>query len=161
MSSKGKKLIIGIGNPILSDDAAGIIVAEKINERIKDNSFDVRIGSISGLKIVDAIAGYDEVIIIDTIYGENPGKFYQLPLEELKRSFHLTSPHSLNLYTALKICDDMGLKKPEKINIYVIEAKKIAQFGEGLSDDIKGKIDDFVEFIIKKEEIGGDNGNPG
>ncbi len=157
MSSKDKKLIIGVGNPILSDDGAGIIAALKLKERIKD-SFDVKTGSISGLKFIDFIKGYDEVIIIDTIYGENPGRYYKLPLENLKKSFHLTSPHSINLYTALKICDDMGFKRPRNIKIYVIEAKNIDKFGEGLSEEIKEKMDEFVEFIIK-EETGGNDAN--
>ncbi len=155
MSSRGRKLIIGLGNPILSDDAAGIIVAKKLKERLND--YDLETGSISGMKILDLISGYEDVIIVDTIYGENVGKFYRLPLEKLKKSFHLTSPHTINLYTALNICDNLGIRKPRNIKIYAIEARKINEFGECLSEEIKEKIDDFVEFIIK-EETGGNSG---
>ena len=156
MSSRGKRLIIGLGNPILSDDAAGIFAALKLKERWNNGEIDVETGLISGLKIIDYLTRYEEILIVDTIYGDNPGKYYRLPLEELKKSFHLTSPHTLNLYTALKICESFGMNKPERIKIYVIEAKNIDVFGEGLSEKIQGKIDEFVEYILKEETGGND-----
>ena len=58
-------LILGIGNPILTDDRVGIEIAHKIKE---DNSkLEVIETSEAGISLLDLVVGYDKLIIIDSI----------------------------------------------------------------------------------------------
>ncbi len=156
MSSKGtKKLIFGLGNPILSDDAVGIEVIKNIKMKIKENKgVEFGAGSISGLKILDVIEGYDEVIFIDVIPGDNPGNISTFDIEDLKFSYHLTSPHSMNLYSVIKLGREMNIKMPQRVKIYAMEVKNLHEFGEKISPEVQAKMEDFINLIIKKE-IGG------
>ncbi len=154
-SREGKILFFGLGNPILADDGVGIKVVEELSKRIRDKKYDFRTGSIGGLKILDEIQGYDKVVFVDVVEGDEPGKFYELPLEKLSSSFHLTSPHTINLYTALRWGREMGMKMPEEVRIYVMEVAEIRTFGEGFSKEVAEKIEDFIEFVAQKEIGGG------
>jgi len=149
-------LFFGLGNPILADDAVGIRVVEELSKRTESSSCDFKTGSIGGLKVLDEIQGYDRVVFVDAIVGDEPGKFYELSLDRLSRSFHLTSPHTVNLFTALELGRGLGLKMPREIKIYVMEIKDGKTFGEGLSEEVAARFPDFVEFVFEKE-IGGDH----
>jgi len=154
MSSRGDKLIFGLGNPILSDDSLGIRVVERLRGEHRDNGVVFETGSIGGFRILDVINGFKEVVFVDSTPGENPGSFKKLGLEDLSHSWHLTSPHTINLYTAIELGKKLGMEMPEDIRIYVMEVNPNQEFGEELSDEVKKNIDSFVEFI-KKEELGG------
>ena len=83
--NKLKTLVLGLGNPILSDDSAGCRVAMALQEKLHMPDVDIREASIAGLDFLDTLAGYDRTIIIDTIQtgqGE-PGQIYRFGLEIL------------------------------------------------------------------------------
>jgi hydrogenase maturation protease len=81
-----KTLVIGLGNPILSDDGAGIYVAREIKKRCKGLSHIAIIETNQGgIGLLDLMAGYERVIIVDSIKTEEntPGKVYRLRVEDL------------------------------------------------------------------------------
>ncbi len=69
-SKKGimKTIILGLGNPILSDDGVGNRVALELEDRVAERQ-DVAVmeTSMSGLSLIDLLAGYDKAIIVDAI----------------------------------------------------------------------------------------------
>ncbi|MFC1927886.1 hydrogenase maturation protease, partial [Chloroflexota bacterium] len=62
-----KALVLGIGNPILSDDGVGIKVAREVEKNLNDPQITVSEASAAGLSLLDSILGYDRVIIVDAI----------------------------------------------------------------------------------------------
>jgi hydrogenase maturation protease len=74
-----KILVLGVGNPILSDDGVGIHVARELKKR-KAKGIDVEELAASGLEFLDVVRGYDKVIIIDAIQtkGGKPGELHIL-----------------------------------------------------------------------------------
>ena len=60
-----KTLILGIGNPILTDDRVGIKIARKLKEEKPE--LEVVETSESGISLLDFIVGYNKLIIIDSI----------------------------------------------------------------------------------------------
>ncbi|OQX52354.1 MAG: hypothetical protein B5M53_08815 [Candidatus Cloacimonas sp. 4484_209] len=63
-----RTLILGLGNPILSDDAVGIRTVEKIEKLVgKKDGIDYVKDSVAGLRILDIINGYDKLIIVDAV----------------------------------------------------------------------------------------------
>ena len=60
-----KTLILGMGNPILSDDGVGLLAAEKLRDRIPET--DVASSAMIGLSLFDLIIGYDTLFIIDAM----------------------------------------------------------------------------------------------
>lgn len=75
-----KTLILGLGNPILSDDGVGLGVAEELEGRLDQQEVTVVETSMAGLSLRDLLIAYDRVIIIDAIQtvGGKAGQIYRL-----------------------------------------------------------------------------------
>lgn len=158
MASKDDKvLIIGIGNTILSDDAIGIIIAKKIYDTLLKNKQASNVEcvetSYAGWRLIDLIAGYKRVIIIDAIQsGGTIGECYKVSRSNIN-SFHLQVSHGMDLETSLELAKKSGMDVPEDISIYAVEVKNPYEFGEKLSPEIAVKIPEITKGIIHQEFI--------
>lgn len=147
-----KTLILGIGNPILTDDGIGIKIARKIAEECP--GLNVEEASEAGLAFLDHAIGYDRLIIIDSIKtGRNPvGELYKLELDDLKPSDDFPSSHGLDMASVFKLAGDLGFKRPS-ISVYAIEVKDNTTFGEQCTAEIEGNIAHFAKQVITEEGL--------
>ena len=60
-----KTLVLGLGNPILSDDSVGFRVVQELRDRINRPGLTFMESSDAGLGLLDLINGYDKAFIID------------------------------------------------------------------------------------------------
>ena len=148
-----KLIFLGLGNPILSDDAVGIRVIEEIESIIGNNKgIDFVTESMAGLRILDVIQGYDELVIVDAIEkGGKPGTLYKIQLDELGDTLHLTSIHSINLATVIRWGKEMGLVIPDRISIYGIEVRDVLEFSEQMTPEVQRSVKRNAEEIIRRE----------
>ncbi len=111
-----KTLILGLGNPILSDDGVGPAVARELEGKFDPKEATVIEASLGGLNLLDLLPGHDRVIIIDAIKteGGRAGQIYRLNPEALATTRHTASPHDVNLATALELGKRLGLAMPCK-----------------------------------------------
>ncbi|HLE16113.1 MAG TPA: hydrogenase maturation protease, partial [Anaerolineales bacterium] len=103
MSRIKKTLVLGLGNPILTDDGIGVLVVEALRSRLPpDTPVDLAEVSVGGLTLMENMIGYDRVILIDAYQPPNPrkpGAIHRLTLEELQSispTQHSASPHDAN-----------------------------------------------------------------
>ncbi len=153
-----KTLVLGLGNPILSDDGVGLRVAEEVESRVDQRDITVVDTSLSGLSLLDVLAGYDKAIIIDavqTVEGK-PGQIYRLDPEALDFTRHAASPHDVNFATALELGKRLGLALPPEIVIFAVEVADASTFSEECTPEVKGAIPVCVEMIIQELDGGGD-----
>jgi hydrogenase maturation protease len=153
-----KTLILGLGNPILSDDGVGCQVAMALKERLKEPEIDVLEAGVAGLDFLDLLTGYDKTIIIDAIQtGEGmPGQIYRLESEAMADTRHAGTPHDVNLATALELGRKLNLPLPQQITIFAIEAKNVTSFGEKCTPEVMKAIPACTAMIIQ-EINGGQN----
>ena len=146
-------LILGIGNPILTDDGVGIKIARKLNEG--NPELEVIEASETGIALLDLIIGHDRLIIIDSIKTEKgkPGDLYKLDLEDLRPSKDLSSSHGIGIATAFELGKKLGYKIPEHISIYAVGVKDNSTFGEDCTQEVKVKIPSITLQIIKEERL--------
>jgi hydrogenase maturation protease len=137
-----RKLVLGIGNPILGDDGVGFHVVEALEKDPPPG--DVTFASLdaSGLALLDQVVDYDEVVIVDAIMSEGgkPGDVYRLGLDNFRPSKHTISPHDTDLPTALELGKLMKLKIPEKISIVAIEIPPVYEFSQELSPAVSNAV---------------------
>lgn len=155
MQKKGKMktLILGLGNPILSDDGVGNRVAQILEDRLaRRQDVAVMETSLSGLSLIDVLAGYDKAIIVDAIHTaeEKTGQIYRLNPEALNNTRHVSSPHDVNFATALELGNKLGIAMPKQIVIYAIEVDDVSNFGEEFTDEVKQAIPKCVKRIIRE-----------
>jgi len=148
-----KTLILGFGNPILTDDAVGIRIAEELAVEFPD--ITVESTSEAGLSILDEVTGYDKLVIIDSIKtGKGkPGELYKLELEDLKPRSDFSSSHGLDIATAFKLGERLGYPMPKQVSIYAVEVKDNTTFGEECTPELKQSISLIVGQIIKEERL--------
>lgn len=146
-------LILGMGNPILTDDGVGIKIARKLKE---DNpELEVAETSEAGMALLDFVVGYDKLIIIDSIKTEQgkPGELYKLGLEDFKPDMGFFSSHGVDIATAVELGRRAGYKMPEYISLYAVEIKDNSTFGEECTEEIEERIPFIVKQIIEEERI--------
>ena len=147
-----KTLVLGLGNPILSDDSVGCRVATALKDRINSPDIDIQEASIAGLDFLDILTGYDRAIIIDAIQTEKgkPGRIYRLGPEILAKTRHAGSPHDVNLATALELGKKLKLHLPEIISIFAIEVEDVTSFSEECTPAVEKAIPECVEMVIRE-----------
>jgi len=147
-----KTLVLGLGNLILSDDGAGIRVAQEVGKQLNDPQITVSETSAAGLSLLDSIVGYDKVIIIDAIQTKKgqAGQIYRMKSEDFSFAKHFSSPHQTNLVTALELGKMLGLAMPQKITIFAVEAKDIASFSEKCTPEVERAIPEAVKMVLEE-----------
>lgn len=149
-----KTIIIGLGNPILSDDGVGWKVAEKISDQlpalskvegsvapkgdvVSDQSVVVECASLGGLSLMERMVGFERAILIDAMEtAQYPvGSVRTFALEALTNPSlgHSASAHDTSLLTALETGRRMGLAVPREVQVVAIEAAQVYDFSEELS----------------------------
>ena len=146
-------LILGMGNPILTDDGVGIRIAQRLKE--ENAKLKVIETSEAGITLLDLIAGYDKLIIIDSIKTEKgkPGDLYKLELEDLKPSKDFSSSHGIGIATAFELGQRLGYRLPKFVSIYAVEIKDNTTFGEKCTEEVEQRIPFIVKQIIKGEKL--------
>jgi hydrogenase maturation protease len=146
-----KTLVLGLGNPILSDDGVGIKVAHEVANQLNNPQVTVAETSAAGLNLLDSIVGYDKVIIIDAIQTKegNTGQIYRMGTEDFSLTKHFSSPHQINLVTALELGKMLNLAIPQKITIFAVEAKDITSFSEKCTPEVEQAIPEVVKMVLE------------
>ena len=147
-----KTLVLGLGNPILSDDGVGIKIAHEVRKQLNNPHVTVAETSAAGLSLLDSIVGYDKVIIIDAIQTEKgqAGQIYNMGSEDFSLTKHLSSPHQINLVTALELGKMLNLAMPQEITILAVEAKDVSTFSESCTPAVKKAIPEVVKMVLEE-----------
>jgi len=128
-------IIIGMGNPVLTDDSVGVKIAQDLQRRLagQDGVTAVELHT-GGMRLVETMAGYDCAMVIDAIIsGEAPGTIHKLDVADLPRTRFAHSSHDGNLGAAFELARAVGLHIPSDIRIWAIEAADVATFSENLT----------------------------
>ena len=147
-----KTLILGLGNPILSDDGVGFRVAEELKGRLNKQVITVMEASAAGLDLLDLLAGYNRAIIIDAIKTKEGkvGQVYRLEPGEFETTQHAATPHDVNFATALELGKRLGLALPQQIIIFAIEVENVSSFSEECTPKVRDAIPVCVEMVIEE-----------
>ena len=146
-------LVLGVGNPILTDDAVGFRVAHLIQEAKPE--LTVIETAEAGLTLLEMITGYERVIIIDSVKTGRvkPGSLHQLTLDQIDPSWNFCSTHGIDIRMAFELGRKLDCKLPAKISIYGVEVEDNKNFGEKCTEKVEKSIPQIARKIIKKEKL--------
>lgn len=155
-----KTVIIGLGNPILTDDSVGIRVSRAIRERLgqhgeadgRNDTVDIKEVYAGGIRLMDAMTGYDHAYIVDAMMtGRSmPGEVTEFDPDELCGTRNMVCTHDTNLSTALELGRMLNMHLPSTIKIWGIEASDVTSFGEQLTDEIERAVPVAVNAILSE-----------
>jgi len=158
-------LVVGLGNPILTDDGVGVKVAYAVEEELGPNipeNITVTEASVGGLRLMELMIGYDRVILIDAIMtsnGHDYGHIHELSLEDLRQitpTEHSASAHDTSLITALDAGKHLGLHMPTDFEIIAVEVENVMDFSEDPTPAVAAAIPKVTEMVLdalRKEEM--------
>jgi hydrogenase maturation protease len=130
-----KTLVIGLGNPILTDDGIGIYVAREVAHKLPPDT-DVEVVELAtgGMALMEAMIGFERCILIDAIWRpENlTGHVLVFDAGQLPDTLNVASAHDADLPTALRLGRSLGAPLPadEAIQIVAVTAHDVLVFGE-------------------------------
>jgi len=148
-----KTLIMGMGNAIITDDGIGIKVAERLREELKGyQNITVTGTSLSGLSLLDLVAGYERVIVVDSVQtqGGRPGAIYRMIPSDLDIARNSTTLHDVGLLTALELGQKLDMDVPREVIIFSIEAEDMVTFSERCTPEVEKAIPVVAGLILEE-----------
>jgi hydrogenase maturation protease len=147
-----KILVLGLGNPLVTDDSVGLRVAAELKPRLAHRP-DVVVSEDywGGLRLMERMAGFDRAVVIDAICtGAPPGTIHRLTPGSIPTQ-RSASTHDVNLTTALALGRTAGLHLPrdEDILLVGVEAEDILSFGEQCTPAVAAAIAPAVEEVVR------------
>ncbi len=147
-----KTLVLGLGNPVLTDDGVGFVVVEEVRKRLPTADVTVSQASVGGLSLLELVVGYDRVVIIDAIRtaAGKPGEIHHLSPDDFRGSIRAASTHDVDLATALELGRQLGMEIPGEMVILAIEAADVESFGEELTPSVAAAVPQAVELVLEQ-----------
>jgi hydrogenase maturation protease len=144
-------LIIGLGSPIMTDDAIGLKVVDAI-ERMNVPNIETLQEAVGGLDIIPLLLGYRNVIIVDAIKtgAHAPGTVMIFDPEDFEPTVGNASAHEMNLATAMRIgrqYDPDGM--PETVRFVAVEVSDIMTVGEIMTDAVANALPHAVDTVLR------------
>lgn len=147
-------LVIGLGSPIMTDDAIGLEVVEEI-ESMGMEDVEVREEAIGGLDIIPVLWGYKHVVIVDAIMtgAYEPGTIMFFNPDDFEETIGDASAHDINLATAMRIGREMEPEMmPDEVCFVAIEAEDIGTVNEGMTPKLVAAKPSAVKAVLHQIE---------
>ncbi|MFI5119288.1 MAG: hydrogenase maturation protease [Thermoanaerobaculia bacterium] len=141
------RILIGAGNPLAGDDAAGRLVARKARARLPA---DVRVVETAGdgAALLDLWSADDDVILVDAaVSGGPPGAIHRLEAAAapVPARFHLRSSHAFGIAPGIELARSLS-RLPRRLTLYAIEADWF-DAGVGPTPDVARAVDEVADAV--------------
>ncbi|MDO5862077.1 MAG: hydrogenase maturation protease [Thermoplasmata archaeon] len=150
MAGNGRTAVVGLGSPIMCDDAVGLRVSQAIRDMNLEN-VDCFEEAVGGLDILPVIHGYTHAIIVDAIQtGEyGPGTVMLFTEKDFDEVITHASTHDVNLPTAIKIGRQMDPElMPDTIRFVAIEVQDIKTVTETMTPEVEAAVDSARRAVL-------------
>jgi hydrogenase maturation protease len=148
-----KTLVIGCGNLLRGDDAAGPVLIRRMGDRGLPEGVRCADGGTGGMDVAFQMRGVEHVILVDACTsGSEPGSIFEVPGSEVE---HLPPLTGINMHAFRwdhAIAFGRWLLKdeyPANVTAYLIEGEAF-EMGEGLSPAVDRAVDQLVDRLLER-----------
>jgi hydrogenase maturation protease len=149
---KQQTIVLGLGNPLMSDEGIGILLINKLSEYSgKYPSVDFIDAGTGGLNILHLLEGRNKAVFIDCAnMGVQPGTISRFTPKQVKSVKQLAhqSLHEQDLIKIIEMAKQLD-QCPKEIVIFGIQPKNVS-LGQSLSYELEQKINDYICLIFKE-----------
>lgn len=145
-----KTVIIGMGNPLLSDDGVGIAVVHAVSERLKPRmELTVTELHTGGIRLMEAMIGFKRAVVVDAMLsGAPPGTLQRFDQNDFVTTKNTFSSHDTDFATAYDLGQMAGVLLPDLVSFWGIEAREFDLFGERFTDEVADAVPGAVNQIV-------------
>ena len=141
-------LIVGVGNRYRSDDAVGLVVANKLAGQLPASCRLVSHGS-DGATLIELRRAEDRVLIVDAVNsGGQAGTVYELDAlaNPVPSQFFNYSTHAFSVAEGIEVARSLG-RLPAGLFLIGIEGENFRP-GENLSQTVKAATNKTIQRIV-------------
>ncbi|MEP0813832.1 MAG: hydrogenase maturation protease [bacterium] len=148
-----RTIIVGLGNDILSDDAAGIHVARRLAPLLKETrGVAVVEATVGGIRLIELLSGFDHAVIVDAIVRENeaPGTILRFTMCDFSPTTRTGALHDIDLPTALEMAMRIGMSIPHEIELIAIVASDVLTVSEEMCPEVEAAVNKVVSGLADR-----------
>lgn len=147
--------ILGLGNPVLRDDAVGLAVVGEIESLFDEKpipAVEILSSTRAGFELLDLLTGYEYAIIVDAFQSTDPhpGRIKHLDICDIRGNARLNCVHEINLNTALQLAEKLGIPMPDQIEIFAVEVSDVYTLSEEMSDEVAAVVKPLAKKIYER-----------
>ena len=146
-------LVIGCGNPLRGDDAAGPVLIRRLWDRGLPAGVRCADGGTGGMDVVFQMRGVPEVILVDACRtGAEPGAVFEVPGDEVANLPPLSgiNLHAFRWDHALAFARWLlRAGRPERVTAFLIEGQTY-DVGAALSPAVDRAIDEVADRLMAR-----------
>ncbi|MEG3618779.1 hydrogenase maturation protease [Magnetovibrio sp. PR-2] len=140
-------LVIGVGNAMRGDDGLGAAVVDALSDHpgIETFAFDG-----DGIELMVLWQGRHHVVVVDATQSDKPAgtlQRFEAHEAELPQNLFRHSTHQFGVVEAVEMARVLG-DFPDRLTVIGVEGADFT-LGAGLSDAVKGALDDAVAEVLK------------
>ena len=150
----GRTVVLGLGNPVVSDDRVGLAVAEELLRLLAGrplDGVDVQFSTRGGFELIDLLSGYARAILVDCVMvpAPVPGRVRELKLDNVAGSARLVGAHELCVGDAFAFARRMGIPMPDEVTILGVEGGEMALISEEMTAPVAAAVRPLAERIYR------------
>lgn len=143
---KQKILVLGIGNMLMGDEAAGIHVVKVLKDAALPQNVDVVDGGTGGFNLLSYLSDYKKIIFIDASLDENPEGTIKIIEPRFSNDFPKSlSAHDIGLKDLIDAAALLG--ELPKMFLVTISIKKFQELSVDLSPQILKAIPQAADIV--------------
>lgn len=150
--TRKKDVVLGLGNPLMSDEGIGVhLIVRMSGLKKKFPHVDFIDAGTAGISILHLIADRRKVVFIDCATMQTvPGtirRFGPHQVKSIKALVHY-SCHEADILQIVGLCRQLG-QSPGEIVFFGIEPQTVAP-GQTLSQTLADRLDDYIDAVCKE-----------
>jgi hydrogenase maturation protease len=120
-------VVIGVGNPMRADDAAGVLVARRLRPRRGVENLEQ---SGEATEMLEALRGRAAALVIDAASGTEPGRLHRLDAaaQALPQGLFGCSTHGFGVAEGIELARALGVLPPVCV-VYALEGARFETGG--------------------------------
>ncbi|MBT1074146.1 HyaD/HybD family hydrogenase maturation endopeptidase [Geobacter grbiciae] len=149
-------LVLGIGNLIMTDDGAGVRVAQRLMDGCRfPEGVTVMDGGTLGLDLLPYLDGVERLLLVDAVEtGGPPGTVVRLAGEEIPVAFRTKlSPHQMGLQDLLAVAEFQG-SCPVEMVLWGVQPESV-ELGMELTPAVAAQVDHLVDKVLAELALWG------
>ena len=147
--SRGRAVVLGLGNPLMGDDGLGLAALERLRERWEIPGVELVDGGTWGMNLLPLVEESTNLILLDAIRsGDAPGTLVEWERDRLPRYLSLKlSPHQIDLREVLALAEWRDTMPEEIVAIGL--APRDVVMTTSLSPEVESGLDQVVEATLR------------
>jgi hydrogenase maturation protease len=148
----GAVVVVGVGNSLRGDDAAGLEVARRLAAEPGDESVVVLAHEGEPVDLLEMWDGASAVVLVDALStGGHPGAVHRFDASRVRAPAHVggaASTHALGLTEAVELARTLD-RLPARVTLFGVEGGDFAT-GQGLSPEVTSALPALVAAVRRE-----------